>query len=80
MARLPGLVPTNVPGYLEQRHWGLHRNLTAVEYLSPAHLSETDAHTKHTHDRLANFDPELVAAIRAGVGEDLAFFADVFGD
>lgn len=49
-----------------------------VEYLSPAHLAETDAHAQRTRDRLAEFDPALVAAIGAAVAQDLAFFAGVF--
>lgn len=49
-----------------------------VEYLSPAHLAETDAHAQRTRDRLAAFDPALVAAIGAAVAQDLAFFAGVF--
>ena len=76
MARLPDLIP--IPDFWPIQRFGAHGNLTAVEYLSPAHLSETDVHAKHTRDRLAEFDPELVSAIRAGVKEDLAFFADVF--
>ena len=53
MARLPDLIP--IPDFWPIRRFGAHGNLTAVEYLSPAHLAETDVHAKHTREHLAEF-------------------------
>ena len=56
---------------------GAARGDQRIHTLTP-HLDETDAHAQRTRDRLAEFDPALVAAIGAAVAQDLAFFAGVF--
>ena len=81
MAKLERLIPDSTrPGW-NSRQYGTHRNLTAVQFLSPKHIAETTTHTSHTASDLARYDSKydrgLIDAIYAAVAADLAFFADL---
>lgn len=73
MRRLPDLIPNNAH-FWNARIYGSHKNLTAVEYLSPQNLKETTVHAKMTHSNLMNVEPHLLAALSSALQVDEAYF------
>lgn len=73
MARLPGLYPDAEDVWTSRRR-GVHKNLTAVEFLSSENRDETTAHASNTDRHLDAYTPALIGAIYAAVEADLAFF------